>query len=328
MVLIESPKTDPAFNLALEEYVFEQADPARHYLMLWQNDRTVVVGVHQNTAQEVNASFIREHHIRVVRRLSGGGAVYHDRGNLNYTLISEQSADNAFCFERFSRPVIRAMRAFGTGAEAGGRNDILIGGKKVSGNAQYVKHGRILHHGCIMIDTDLEMVAGALHTSDVKYRSRAIASVRSRVTTVKNEADREVSVEAFKQELIRCVSEGETEFSTYELNGEDLRAVNDLAAKKYDTWEWNYGSSPDYDVCKERRFDAGVVTAFLSVSEGKIASVRFYGDFFGTGDIRELEDALRGVSLNGGLEETLSRLGAEAYIHGVKPSELAALLTE
>ena len=154
MIYLEPPGTDPYFNLALEEYVFEQMDRSRAYFMLWQNSNTIVVGKYQNTAEEINQAFVDAHGIRVVRRLSGGGAVYHDTGNLNFTFIVDQDTAPGLNFKIFVRPVVEALARFGVHAEFTGRNDLTIGGMKFSGNSQYTKHGRLLHHGCIMLDSN------------------------------------------------------------------------------------------------------------------------------------------------------------------------------
>ena len=171
MVYLESHSTDPYFNLALEEYIFEHMDRSRQYFLLWQNDRTIVVGKYQNTAEEINQSYVEAHGIRVARRLSGGGAVYHDKGNLNFTFIVDQ-ADNAdFNFNVFVVPVLRALERFGVTAAFNGRNDLTIDGQKFSGNSQYARHGRLLHHGCIMLDSNLTNVADALKVKQAKFDS-------------------------------------------------------------------------------------------------------------------------------------------------------------
>ena len=188
MIYLEPPGTDPYFNLALEEYVFEQMDRSRAYFMLWQNSNTIVVGKYQNTAEEINQAFVDAHGIRVVRRLSGGGAVYHDTGNLNFTFIVDQDTAPGLNFKIFVRPVVEALARFGVHAEFTGRNDLTIGGMKFSGNSQYAKHGRLLHHGCIMLDSNLTDVADALRVKQAKFDSKAVKSVRSRVTTINTHA--------------------------------------------------------------------------------------------------------------------------------------------
>ena len=325
MLYLESPARDPYFNLALEEYLFEELGRSRPCFMLWQNDNTIVVGKYQNTAEEINQAFVDAHHIRVARRLSGGGAVYHDKGNLNFTFVVDQGSNPAFNFKIFVQPVVEALARFGVHAEFTGRNDLTIDGMKFSGNAQYARHGRLLHHGCIMLDSNLTSVADALRVKEAKFASKAVKSVRSRVTTINAHAPAPVSMEAFKQALKECaMASGELE--PYALTEADVLAVQKLRDEKYATWAWNYGFSPPYDMVRERKFPAGLVTAHLSAEGGKIKAVRLYGDFFGSGELGELESAMAGLPLDGRLAEALEALHVEHYMSGITAAELAALL--
>ena len=327
MLFIDSPGTDPYFNLALEEYVFTELAGSKRCFLLWQNARTIVVGVHQNTAQEINASYVKENDIRVARRLTGGGAVYHDLGNLNYTIIEDAGEDGKLDFAAFAAPVVRSLAAFGVKAELSGRNDILIAGKKISGSAQMVRRGRILHHGCIMLDSNLQTVTEALRVRSDKYESKGIASVRSRVTTINAEAPAPITMEEFRAALAKEICAGE-EAQAYELTEADLAAIEKLREEKYVTWSWNYGNSPDYNVEKERRFSGGLVTARMKVAGGCIEDIHFSGDFFGEGEISELEENLRGLSLEKPLAPMLSSLQAERYFHGITAEEISELLTD
>ena len=325
MIYLESPSTDPYFNLALEEYVFEQMDRSRSYFMLWQNYNTIVVGKYQNTAEEINQAFVDAHGIRVARRLSGGGAVYHDRGNLNFTFIVDQNSAPDFNFRIFVQPVIAALARFGVQAELTGRNDLTIRGMKFSGNSQYARRRRLLHHGCIMLDSNLTDVSEALRVKTAKFDSKAVKSVRSWVTTINEQAPAPIAMENFKDALKQCAfASGSLE--PYTLSDEDLRNVESLRAEKYATWEWNYGFSPAYDMRREMKFPAGLVTACLSAEKGRIKAVRFYGDFFGNGDIGELEHAMTGLPLDGQLTQALKALHTEDYIHGITAEELSLLL--
>ena len=325
MLYLESPTRDPYFNLALEEYLFEELGRSRPCFMLWQNDNTIVVGKYQNTAEEINQAFVDAHHIRVARRLSGGGAVYHDKGNLNFTFVVDQGSNPAFNFKIFVQPVVEALARFGVHAEFTGRNDLTIDGMKFSGNAQYARHGRLLHHGCIMLDSNLTDVADALRVKEAKFASKAVKSVRSRVTTINAHAPSPISMADFKGALRACaMASGELE--PYALTEADVLAVQKLRDEKYATWAWNYGFSPPYDMVRERKFPAGLVTAHLSAEGGKIKAVRLYGDFFGSGELEELESAMAGLPLDGRLAEALEALHVEHYMSGITAAELAALL--
>ena len=325
MLYLESPTRDPYFNLALEEYLFEELGRSRPCFMLWQNDNTIVVGKYQNTAEEINQAFVDAHHIRVARRLSGGGAVYHDKGNLNFTFVVDQGSNPAFNFKIFVQPVVEALARFGVHAEFTGRNDLTIDGMKFSGNAQYARHGRLLHHGCIMLDSNLTSVADALRVKEAKFASKAVKSVRSRVTTINAHAPSPISMADFKGALRACaMASGELE--PYALTEADVLAVQKLRDEKYATWAWNYGFSPPYDMVRERKFPAGLVTAHLSAEGGKIKAVRLYGDFFGSGELGELESAMAGLPLDMRLAEALEALHVEHYMSGITAAELAALL--
>ena len=324
MFYLESPSRDPYFNLALEEYVFERMDKSKSYFMLWQNDNTIVVGKYQNTAEEIDQAYVDAHGIRVARRLSGGGAVYHDKGNLNFTFIVDRADAPGLNFKIFVEPVIQALARFGVHAAFTGRNDLTIDGLKFSGNAQYARRGRLLHHGCIMLDSNLTSVADALRVKEAKFASKAVKSVRSRVTTINAHAPAPISMEDFKGALKECaMASGALE--PYTLTEEDLAAVRKLRDEKYATWAWNYGCSPAYDMRREMKFPAGLVTAHLSAEGGKIKAVRFYGDFFG-GELGELEGAMAGLPLDGHLTEALEALRVGDYMSGITAEELSRLL--
>ena len=324
MFYLESPSRDPYFNLALEEYVFERMDKSKSYFMLWQNDNTIVVGKYQNTAEEIDQAYVDAHGIRVARRLSGGGAVYHDRGNLNFTFIVDRADAPGLNFKIFVEPVIQALARFGVHAAFTGRNDLTIDGMKFSGNAQYARRGRLLHHGCIMLDSNLTSVADALRVKEAKFASKAVKSVRSRVTTINAHAPAPISMEDFKGALKECaMASGELEPCT--LTEEDLAAIRKLRDEKYATWAWNYGFSPAYDMRREMKFPAGLVTAHLSAEGGKIKAVRFYGDFFG-GELGELEGAMAGLPLDEHLTDALEALRVGDYMSGITAEELSRLL--
>ena len=325
MKYIESTSTDPYFNLALEEYVFERLPKDESYFMLWQNANTIVIGKYQNAFEEVNQKAVDERGIRVARRLSGGGAVYHDMGNLNFTFIVDRNDIEGLNFKVFVEPVVETLKGLGVDAGFSGRNDILINGMKISGNSQYVKKDRVMHHGCIMLDSDLDKVADALRVKEAKFRSKNSKSVRSRVTTINANAPRKISMDEFRNALKARIL-GDDSVEPYTLTDDDLKAINRLRDEKYATWSWNYGRESEFEMTREEKFDAGLVTVNMTAKDGRIADIRFYGDFFGNGEIEDLENALRGVILDNRLEDRLRELNLDEYMAGISPKELAELI--
>lgn len=325
MIYIESPSRDPYFNLALEEYAFEYLDKSQEYFILWQNANTIVIGNYQNTAEEINQAFVDQKGIKVARRLSGGGAVYHDNGNLNFTYIVHRNGQDLFNFEAFAAPIVKVLRDMGLKAEFSGRNDLLLDGKKISGSSQYMRKDRILNHGCIMLDSNMANVTDALRPKDAKFESKSVKSVRSRITTINANLKEPITMEAFKAKIVKELHSREG-IQTRTLTREDYRNIEKLRDEKYATWEWNYGKSPAYSYRRECKFDFGLVCALAEIEKGVIEEVKLYGDFFGNGDIRELESALQGERLDEGFADRMDKkIDLNDYIRGMKPRDLKAL---
>ncbi len=294
MIYFESPSTDPHFNLALEEHLFNELDPAQDYLMLWQNDNAVIVGRFQNTAAELDAGFVKEQDIRVVRRLSGGGAVYHDLGNLNFTFIKSEENLEKFDFAFFTQPIVDTLATFGVKAELSGRNDVTVDGRKFSGNAQYAKRGRVMHHGTIMFSSDLSVLSKALNVSGDKLQSKAVASVRSRVANL-NEFIKDATLDDLKKALVAQLDKTEG-ITPAVFSAEDVAAAEKLRDERYGLWEWNYGASPAYSVQRKRRVEGcGSVEICMDVEKGIITAFHSFGDYFGNADNAALEQRLIGV---------------------------------
>ena len=325
MLFYESTSLDPYFNLALEEYVFNTLDEDHEFLMLWQNSNSIIVGKFQNTAEEINQSYVDENNIKVARRLSGGGAVYHDVGNLNYTLISKRSDVNDFNFQRFAQPVIHVLDGFGIHAEFSGRNDLLIDGKKFSGCSQFSSNDWLLYHGCVLLSSNLNVLSNALKTRTAKFQSKGVHSVSSRVTTINDNTERPISMEYFKEALSFEILSGK-EVTPYHLTKSDFDAILNLQETKYATWEWNYGFYADYAMNVEHRFSSGTLEVKMNVHDGRISGIRFFGDFFGNGDIHDLEQKLIGLPLNSDMEPALQNFDVPFYINGVTAKDLQDLL--
>lgn len=295
MIKIENNSTDPYFNLALEEYVLKYLNPQKDYFILWQNSPSIIIGKNQNTIEEINLAYVKENNINVVRRLSGGGAVYHDLGNLNFTFIVGSDKKDVNNYRRFTEPVIKALNQMGVPAEFSGRNDITIDGKKFSGNAQYYYRDRLLHHGTILYNSELTRLQEALNVKTDKITSKGIKSVRRRVTNIADYMEKTYDINEFKALLLKHIeSEQGSTGMEYELTEEDYFKIYDIKKNRYITWEWNYGLSPDFNLQKVKRFEGGLLDIRLDVSKGTIEKIKFYGDFLSRRDISQLEGKLIG----------------------------------
>ena len=320
--------TDPAFNLAVEEYVFDYLPKDRMYVMLWQNDNAIIIGKNQNTLAEINESYVKEQGIRVVRRLSGGGAVYHDMGNLNFTVIADAQGET-LDFGRFCALVVKALQRVGVHAEINGRNDMTIDGKKFSGNAQYLRQGRIMHHGTILFDSNASVLANALQVDEAKIQAKGVKSVRSRVTNVRPCLPVDMTLPQFRQILLSTILEEEPG-EEYVLTEKDLKIVEKLKRDRYDTWEWNYGHSPECTLHRKGRVEGcGTVEAFITLRDGKISQLVFKGDFFGIQEPEQLADMLIGCRPDrASLEEKLASTDVSRYFMGLTATGLAAILAD
>ena len=322
MIYIKNNDNRPQFNLALEQYVFDSLDEYDEIFLLWINEPSIIVGKNQNTIQEINLDYIKENNINVVRRLSGGGAVYHDYGNLNYTIISKSNETSAFNFEAFSQPVIEVLAELGVKAEFTGRNDITIDGQKFCGNAQYMKKGKVLHHGAMLFDTDLTVLGNALKVSQDKIASKGVKSVRSRVTNIIDHLEEKITIEDFKELLLNHMFK-DIGIKEYKLTEEDKENINKLMEERYNTWEWNFGESPEFNIEKSKRFSAGKVETKIDVEDGIIKSMKIFGDFFGGGEISTVEDKFKGVKYREDeIREVLDTIDIEYYFVKIGKEEL------
>lgn len=318
MKLYRNDSTDPYFNLAAEQYLLDTEPDS--VFMLWRNDRAVILGRNQNAYAEINRPFAEEHRIAVVRRLTGGGAVFHDLGNLNFTFIVPRDECPELDFARFARPIADALRKLGVPAELSGRNDLTADGRKISGNAQCVYKGKVMHHGTLLFSADLSALAGALRVDEEKIRSKGIKSVRSRVANL-SEYLPQMDVTGLRDYLEDCFPFEKTGFSKEQTDG-----IGRLKREKYATWEWNYGSSPAFGTSAKKRFPYGGVELSFESDRGVLTDVRIEGDFFGTAPVEELEEALAGCRLiRDELAKRLARADVGRYISGAEPDEIAAL---
>jgi lipoate-protein ligase A len=284
--------TDPRSNLALEEFLLRHVGLEEPILLFYVNEPSVIIGRNQNTLEEIDPDYVKANGVHVVRRLSGGGAVYHDLGNLNFSFITT-GAENLHNFQLFTEPVIRVLNQLNVPAELHGRSDIFVAGKKISGNAQYLTRNRMFSHGTILFDSDLEALLHALNPRQIKIESKAVQSIRSVVGNVRDWLPG-MSIGELKQALLDGIF-GADGVRSYELSAEEWAQVAQIRAERYETWEWNIGRSPRFTIQKSERFPVGKIDARVDVERGRIKNIKFFGDFAGLKEVQGLEAHLIGV---------------------------------
>lgn len=289
--------TDPRINLAIEEYALKSLDINDTYLLFYINEPSIIIGKNQNTIEEINREYVESNGIHVVRRLSGGGAVYHDLGNLNFSFITKDDGDSFNDFGKFTKPVTDALHKLGVEAELSGRNDITVGGRKISGNAQFSTKGRMFSHGTLMFDSEVEHVVSALNVKMEKIKSKGIKSIRSRVANISEFVEEKITMEDFKALILRHIFDVDSveDVPQYKLTEEDWENINELSMERYQNWDWNYGKSPSFNIQQSHRFTAGSLDVRLDVKKGFIENCKIFGDFFGVGNVSDVENCLIGT---------------------------------
>ena len=287
--------TDPRINLAIEEYALKNLDINETYLLFYINEPSIIIGKNQNTIEEINTEYVEKNGIHVVRRLSGGGAVYHDLGNLNFSFITKDDGESFHNFRKFTEPVVNALRKLGVNAELSGRNDLLAEGRKISGNAQFSTKGRMFSHGTLLFDSEIESVVSALNVKKDKIESKGIKSIRSRVANISEFLSEKVTIEEFRSLLLKNIFEDLDEIPEYVLTEVDWERIHELSKERYQNWDWNYGKSPKFNLQHSHRFPVGQIDVRFDVNKGIIENCKIYGDFFGVGDVTEIEDRLSGI---------------------------------
>lgn len=264
--------------------------------MLWINKPALIVGRNQNTLSEINIDYAKKENLCVVRRLSGGGATFHDLGNLNFTFIADNQLSDFTNFKKFAQPIIDVLQNLSVNAEFSGRNDLTIEGKKFSGNAQCKYKNKILHHGSLLFSCDLQHLNNALNVDPAKFQDKSVKSVSSRVTNISDYLKSPLYISDFSEIIMQHILGTNTECKLYQFNDYDIKKINELAQNKYSTWEWNFGKSPKYNLKKKKKYKFGLVEFNLDVKNGVINNAKFFGDFFGKYDIGHIETALIGVN--------------------------------
>ncbi|MDO7907325.1 lipoate--protein ligase [Paenibacillus sp. JX-17] len=320
--------TDPSVNLAIEEYALKHLPADESYLLFYINRPSIIIGKHQNTVEEINNEYVRDNNIQVVRRLSGGGAVYHDLGNLNFSFITKDDGESFHNFQKFTQPVIEALHKMGVNAEMTGRNDLQVGEQKISGNAQFATRGRMFTHGTLMFNLNLDHVQAALNANPEKFKSKSTKSVRSRVANIRDLMDTKMTIEEFRAELLRSIFSMEaSEVPQYELTEKDWEKINQISEERYKLWDWNYGQSPASNIKQSKKFPVGIIDIRMDIKDGLIEEIKIYGDFFGVGDVADLEDALRGKRFEEhAVREALADMDVKHYFGNLEKDDLIGLI--
>lgn len=314
MKCIISPFHSCDQNIASERYFLDYVDEDIFYLYV--NAPCIVIGRHQNAYAEINQAYVQAHGIDVVRRESGGGAVYHDQGNLNYGfIVQNQHKEIAEIFQAFTKPILSVLNRLGAEAYFSGRNDLLIEGKKFSGNAQYHTQNKVLLHGTLLFSSELEKLSAALNADPRKFQDKSVKSVNSRVTNILPYLSSPISMEEFSQAIIQEVLSLFPEASLYMLSEKEKTRIQQISDKKYSTWDWVYGKSPAFTYRHTLKYAFGLLETRILVEQGKLKNLAIYGDFFGRRELDELIVLLRDQPYERrALENILNTVPLEEYI--------------
>lgn len=326
MIFIENEgNNNPHLNLALEEYIVRNFDD-KDYLLFYINKPSIIIGRNQNTLEEVNQNYVEEKGIHVVRRISGGGAVYHDFGNLNFSFITDHDIKSFNNFKKVTAPIVQVLNEMGVAAEMKGRNDVVVNDKKISGNAQFSTGKRMFTHGTLLLNSDLNEVTKALQVKMSKIASKGHKSVRSRVANIQEFLKDPLDILDFRERILKGLNKA-GDFETYRLTEAEWKAVQELKESKYDQWDWNYGRSPKFNLQREKRFPIGVIDLRLWVEKGYITNIKIYGDFFSSHPIEELEGILTGVRYTKeDIHHVLENVDLSNYFNSLPKTEFEELL--
>lgn len=325
MIIIDNSNKDPYLNHAIEEHLINTLDD--DCFMLWQNAPCVLIGRNQNVYAEINMDYIHKHDILVVRRITGGGTVFNDDGNFNFTFIAKKKRNRFADFKTFTTPIVAALNSIGVNAEFSGRNDLLIEGKKFSGNAQCILKDKVLHHGTLLYSVDMNALTSALNVSNLKLQSKNVASAKSRVTNISEHLSKPMSLSDFKRWLLGYVYDNTKDSKYYELTSKDIGAAEEIANTKYRLDSWNFPQKIDFSMEKEKRFEGGIVQFMANINDGIIKTAGIYGDFFSEWDKEDIEKALIGIRYSRqSICDALGKFDTEKYFKNVTAEELLSLI--
>lgn len=325
MIIIDSPSNNAYFNIASEEYLLSRF-PEEEILLFYINAPSIIIGKFQNTLAEINLDYVNEHQIKVVRRLSGGGAVYHDLGNLNFSFHTKAGDHDFSDFETFTKPVVQLLNKLGVPAKLEGRNDLLVDGKKFSGNAKTIKSKKMIQHGTILINSEMSVLADALKVNPLKFVDKAVKSNRARVTNLVDYLPEGTTTTSFKELFIQEIKDSNAEVEVYSFDQHDIMAIEKLAEEQYSTWDWNFGFSPDYNFKKANKVPAGFIEVHLDVHKGYIQEAKIFGDFFASNPIEDLEFKLKGIKHEQeAIRAVLESVDVKSYFGNVSVDEILAI---
>lgn len=330
MIYVINNNNSCFFNHAAEEYLMNNFHD--EVFMLWVNKPSILIGRNQNTLTEINYQYVKDNNIDVVRRLSGGGAIYNDFGNMNFTFITDRDKENSQVknsFKKFAFPVIEALQSLGVNAEFTGRNDIIIEGKKFSGNAQYFQKDKLLHHGSILFDCDMSKLSLALKSKAIKFKNKGVKSVGGRVTNILPHLDKAMTLKEFREYLKNYIIDTHNIEKIIEFNKKDIKEIEKISQERFKSWKWNYGKSPVYKYENSVKHPSGLVEYTLNVEKSIITDISIYGDYFGERNIKEIEEVLIGVKHSRDhIENKLKDLNLNDYIRGLTIKDLVNDLLE
>ena len=321
MLCVASPYTNPYFNLASEEFLLKcfQED----VFLLYRNAPSIVVGKHQNTLAEINLPFVQEQEILVARRISGGGTVFHDLGNLNFAFFTTGKEGALVDYKRATLPIIEALREMGLEVRLGERNELLLKKLKITGTASHVWKKRVLHHGTLLFSSEIEDMSSALRTVQDKFTDRAVRSVPSRVTNIRDHLKEKMDVEQFQERLMDHMLRTQKDARLYHFSHSDIAEIEARRDSKFATWEWNFGYSPKYQFCKSITFKSGRLDLHMNVEKGVIKDLKIVGDFTSLKDVALLEQKLVGsIHDPETLRIRLYEIEVSDYIAGLENEEL------
>lgn len=325
MLFVKNDSMDAKEQFAQELYLFNELDIDTEFFMFWRTKPTLMIGRFQNAYEEINSEFVKNNNIEVVRRISGGGTIYTDECGWQFSFINKNVKGNEIDFSKYTKPIINALDEMGINASLSGRNDLLIDNKKFSGNAMYRRKNKMIHHGSLLFDTNIENLVKSLTVNDDKIISKGIKSVRERVCNINDYLQEKITSLQFSdvmlENLLRAVDD------IYELTEYDIKRIDEIKKEKFDNWEWNYGKNPEFNIHKKNRYKGGKVETKLNVKEGDIKSISIYGDFFAKKDIKELEKLLIGCKYQeNALLSLLELNNAQDYIQDISISDLLCSL--